>query len=166
MKKLLTMLACILVVGCDYTVPLVTTPKIEIDKAILGLWQTIDNGKTQRLLVLALDSHEYLVSYSFDDGGMFARACLCHADHKTFVQLKWVGTTKGEVPDEKNPDDKRVYQFATYSVTGDKLAVRLLNTDVVPGDVASTKELLKSIAANRDNPKLLKEEVVFTKVKP
>jgi hypothetical protein len=161
MKKLLITLICGLLVGCDYTVPLVTTSEIEIDKSVLGLWQTTtEDGKTERLLVLPLDKNEYLVSYpSNGEDGMFARACLCRTDNKTLVQLKWFGTAEG-----KTPDDNRVFQFASYSISDDKLTIRLLNPDVVSKDVATTKELAKSIAANRDKPNLFKEGMVFTKV--
>jgi hypothetical protein len=161
MKKLMIMLAAVLLVGCDFTVPLVTTPEIEIDKSVLGLWQApAEDGKIEQLLVLALDKNEYLVSYPANArDGMFARACLCRTDNKTLVQIKWFGNAKGEPP-----DDNRVYQFLTYSISGDKLTVHFLNSDVVNKDAASTKELAKSIAANRDNPNLFKEGTIFTKV--
>jgi hypothetical protein len=161
MKKLLIALAAVLLAGCDYTVPLVTTPGIEIDKSVLGLWEATENdGKTEQLAVLPLDKNEYLVSYpNAAKDGLFARACLCRTDDKTLVQLKWVGGADG-----KAPDDNRVYQFLSYSVSGDKLTVRMLNTDVVKGDVASTKDLAKAIADNRNNPKLFNEATVFTKV--
>jgi hypothetical protein len=161
MKKWLIMLACGLLAGCDYTVPLVTTPEIEIDKSVLGLWQTsTENGKTEQLLVLPLDKNEYLVSYPANtNDGMFARACLCRTGDKTLVQLNWFGTAEGKLP-----DDNRVYQFLTYTNTGDRLTIRLLNTDVVSKDVASTKELAKVIAANKDDAKLFKEATVFRKV--
>ncbi len=161
MKRLLVMLAGVLLIGCEYTVPLVRTPRLEIDKSVLGLWQrSTEDGKTEQLLVLPLDKKEYLVSYPSDaKDGMFARACLCRTDNKTLVQLKWFGTAEGKLP-----DDNRVYQFLSYSISGDKLTVRLLNSDVVNKDVVSTKELAKSIAANRDNPNLFKDGMVFTKV--
>jgi hypothetical protein len=162
MKTLLIMLACCgLVLGCDYTVPLVTTPGIEIDKSVLGLWQTTtEDGKTEQLLVLPLDKNEFLVSYPANTNeGLFARACLCRTGDKTLVQLKWFGTAEGKLP-----DDNRVFQFASYTVTSDKLTVRLLNTDVVDKDVASTRELAKSIAANKDNTNLFKKAAVFMKV--
>jgi hypothetical protein len=148
------------------TLPLVKTPGTEIDKSVLGLWQRpIAEGKIEQLLVLPLDKNEYLVSYPLDaKEGMFARACLCRTDDRTLVQLKWFGNVDGDWPDDKRPDDKRVFQFLSYSVSGDNLTVRLLNTDVVNKDVASMKELAKSIAANRANPNLFKEGLVFTKV--
>jgi hypothetical protein len=161
MKRLLILLALIFLVGCDYTVPLITTPDISIDRSILGLWQTTDDdGTPVQLAVLALDDNEYLVSYSTKkQQAMFARACLCHTDGNTLVQVKWLGAADG-----KPMFDNTIYQFFSYTVSGDKLTARLLNNDVVNKDAASTKELEKAIAANRDNPELFKKNnIVFTK---
>jgi hypothetical protein len=161
MKKLLILLASLLLVGCDFTVPLVTTPAIEIDKSVLGLWEAKgDDGKIEQLTVLALDKNEYLVSYpSASKDGMFARACLCRADNRTLIQLAWIGNASG-----KPMDDNRIYQFLSYTVSDDKLTVRLLNSEVVNKDATSSQDLTKSIAANRDNPALFREAAVFTKV--
>lgn len=155
------MLVCGLLVGCDFTVPLVTTPSIEIDKSVLGLWQIVDTDKkTEQLLVLPLDKNEYLVSYPANtNDGMFARACLCRTGDKTLVQLKWFGTADG-----KASDDNRVYQFLSYTVAGDKLTIRMLNADAVNKDASSSEELAKSIAANKDKTNLFGEAGVFTKV--
>jgi len=161
MKKLLTLLACGFLAGCDYTVPLTTTPGMELDKSLLGLWEnSTEDNKTDQLLVLPLDAKEYLVSFpSGDKDGMFARACLCRAGDKTLVQLKWIGTADGKLP-----DDNRVYQFASYAFEGGKLTVRFLNTAVVSKSAASTEELAGSIAANKDKTNLFKEGMIFTKV--
>lgn len=161
MKSLLMLLSCGLLVGCDYTVPLVQTPETDIDNAVLGLWQrTKENGKIEQLLVLPIEKREYLVSYPAEsDNAMFARACLAQAGGKTVVQLKWFGTAEGNVP-----DDNRVFQYVTYSVSDDKLTFRLLNSEVVKKDVNSTDALAKAIAANTDKPQLFKEAVVFSKV--
>ena len=162
MKKLLIALACGLLAGCEYTVPLVSNPETEIDRSILGLWQTAkEDGQTDQLLVLPLDKREYLVSYpSGAKDAMFARACLCRTDGKELVQLKRFGSAQAELP-----ENNRVFQFVTYSVKGDTITVRLLNSEVVNKDVASTKELAKAIADNKDNPSLFREAMVFTKVK-
>jgi hypothetical protein len=43
--------------------------------------------------------------------------------------------------------------------------VRLLNADVVPKDLASTDDLARTIAANKDSPNLFREAMVFSKVR-
>ena len=163
MKKLLIVLACGLLAGCDYTVPLVTRPETEIDRSVLGLWQTAkEDGQTEQLLVLPLDKHDVPGVLSFRRQG-------CHVCASLSLPHCWQRTRATEVvleaPKPKLPEDNRVFQFATYSVKGDTITVRLLNSEVVNKDVASTKELAKAIADNKDNPSLFREAMVFTKVK-
>ena len=149
--------------GCDYTVPLTDKPERTIDNALVGAWEQKSNqGEPERLLVLPLSKTEYLVSFpAGSKDAMFARACLCKAAGLTFVQLTWFGTARGAVA-----DDRRVYQFVSYSVAGDTLTGRLLNPDVVNRDASSSATLAAVIEANKENAKLFREELVFTKVKP
>ena len=90
---------------------------------------------------------------------MFARACLAKVADMTLVQLKWFATGEARLP-----DDDRVYQYAGYTVKGDTLTVRLLNSDVIKKDVTSTAELVKAITANKNATNLFREGMVFTKV--
>jgi hypothetical protein len=153
---------CGVLVGCDYTVPLVNRPEIGIDSGVIGLWQGAQGeGQREGLLVLPLNKQEYMVSFpASSTNAMFARACLCRTARKNLVQLEWFGTAQAKLP-----EDKRVFQFVTYSVTGDTLTLRLLNADLVKRDVKSSEELAKAIANSEDNPNLFRGEMVFTKVK-
>jgi hypothetical protein len=163
MKNIMIIILCGLLAGCEYTVPVVKKPAIDIDRAIVGLWQRpAKDGKIEHLLVVPLDKQEYLVSYpSNSDEAMFARACLGRVKDITLVQLKWFATAQAALP-----DDNKVYQFASYSVSGDKLTVRMLNSDVISKDVASTDALIKAIAANKAATNLFRESMVFTRIKP
>ena len=148
-----------LFVGCDYTVPLVTKPEIKIDKAVLGLWQAEE--KKERLLVLPLGETEYLVCYpSEDESALFARTCLGKVGEQRVAQLRWFGTAQGAVI-----EDPRAYQYVSFSVVEDALTVRLLNSTVVPKNVASTEELQQAIAKGIKNPALFQEPMVFRRVK-
>ncbi len=146
--------------GCDYTVSLVQTPVTPINKALVGTWsQKTDDGHVQHLLVLPLGANEYLVSYpAGEKDAMFARACFCSIDNRAFVQLTWFGTAQGVTP-----DDERVFQYATYSLTGETLAINLLNPDVVKRDAATPEALVQAVAANRNNPNLFRETMIFTR---
>jgi len=161
MKKLMVLAACAILAGCDYTVPLAQTPQMEIDKAVVGLWErTKADGKTERLLVLPLSRHEYLVSFPANgNDAMFARACRCSGAGQTLIQLEWIGTAQGKLPEEN-----RVFQFAAYSVAGDTLRVRMLNSDVVKKDVKSAEALARAIAESKDSPDLFRDEMTFSKV--
>ena len=64
MKKAMFVAVYVMLAECDYTVPLVNTPEIDIDRSVVGLWQrSREDGKTESLLVLPLNKHEYMVSY-------------------------------------------------------------------------------------------------------
>lgn len=161
MKKLVALVVCGMLAGCEYTVPLVKTPELGIDSAVVGLWQRAkEDGQEESVLVLPLNKQEYLVSFpAGSKNAMFARACLCRTASMTLVQLEWFGTAQGKLP-----DGNRVFQFATYAVVGDAITVRMLNTDVVKKDVKSTDDLAKAIADNKDKPDFLKDKMVFTKI--
>ncbi len=162
MKKVLLVAVCVMLAGCEYTVPLVKTPEIEIDKSVVGLWERSRNGgQTERLLILPLGKHEYMVSYpAGSKDAMFARGCLWSGSDIPLVQLDWFGTAQAGLP-----DNDRTFQFATYKVEGDRVSVRLLNADVVKKDITTSADLAKSIITNRAKPNLFKEAMVFTKVK-
>lgn len=162
MKKLIVLVACTMLAGCDYTVPLVKTPGMGIDNAVVGLWErTKEDGQTERLLVLPLSKQEYLVSFpSSAEDAMFARASLCSTAGKTLVQLEWIGTVQGGLP-----EDNRVFQFAAYSVAENTLRVRMLNADVVKTDAGSSDALARAISENKNNPALFREEMAFEKVR-
>jgi hypothetical protein len=162
MKKMMLLGIFVLLVGCEYIVSLVTTPKINIDRTIIGLWQrSIEDGQTESLLVLPLGKKEYLVSYPAGSGdAMFGRACLCRVSGKMLFQIEWFGDAKAEPP-----KDNRVFQFGDYSLAGDRLTVRMLNSDVVSKDISSSAKLAKAIAGNLENPKLFKDGMIFRKVK-
>ena len=156
------LLVCVAFAGCDYTVPLVNTPSLDIDNAVVGLWQQAkDGGQTENLLVLPLGKQEYLVSYpAGGKDAMFARGCLWRSADRTFVQLNWFGTAQGKLP-----EDSRTFQFATYKLEGDTLRVRLLNAEVVDRDAKSADALLQAIAANQGKSGQFRDEMVFKKVK-
>lgn len=163
MKRMMIVSAvCLLLASCDYTVPLVKTANIPIDPALVGQWQrTGEDNKIESLLVLPLSKQEYLVVFpAGSKDAMFARGCFWRNDGTTWVQLDWFGTAQGELP-----EDNRTFQYATYTVESDTLTCRLLNPDVVAKDIASSDALVKAITANKDNPKLFRENMVFRKVK-
>ena len=162
MRKLIPLMACILLAGCDYTVPLVKSPELKIDPEPVGLWQrTKQDGQVESLLVIPSSKTEYMVSLpAGSKNAMFARACLCRSGDLTLVQLEWFGTATGTVP-----DDNKVFQYATFSVAGDTMTIRMLNTDLVKGTVKTSSELAKALRTNRDKSDCFHNEMVFRRVK-
>ena len=160
MKKFALLVVCGLLAGCDYTVPLVTTPTLPMDGRVIGLWQQVKtDGGVDSLLVLPLNKAESLISFPAGaKDAMFGRACLCRVGTKTLVQLQWFGTAQG-----KGVEDDRVFQFADYAVSCDTMKIRLLNSDVVKRDVKSYDELATAIAENTGKTNLFREDMVFKK---
>ena len=161
MKSLVMLIACGMLVGCDYTVPLVTAPNVPMDGRVTGLWQRVKpEGGVESLLVLPLNREESMVSFpAGSTNSMFAHACLCRVGNKTLVQLQWFGTAKGSVP-----EDDRVYQYADYTVTADTISIRMMNSEVVKRDVKSYDELTTAIAENTSKTNLFRDAMVFKKV--
>ena len=160
MKRLLLLAACAALAGCDYTVPLAKAPSMDADTSLVGLWERIgENGQPESLLVLPLGKQEYMVSYpAAAKDGMFARACLVRCAGRTLAQIEWIGSARGKLP-----DDGRLWQFASYERSGDRLKVRMLNADTVSRDVKTTEELAAAIGKNKDSADLFRAEMVFTK---
>ena len=160
MKRLILVLMCGVLAGCDFSVPLVKAPERAIDPGGVGLWERTNDGQKESLLVLPLGKQEYLVSFpAGSTNAMFAKACLCSAAGKTLVQLEWFGTASAKLP-----ENSRVYQFAVYTIAGDTLTIRLLNADLVNREAKSTAELAKTITDHQDKPELFRDEMVFGRV--
>ena len=161
-SMMIVSVVCALLMGCDYTVPLVKTANTSIDAAVVGQWQrTGEDNKIESLLVLPLSKQEYLIVFpAGSKDAMFARGCLWRNDGTTLVQLDWFGTAQGKLP-----EDNRTFQYAAYTVDPGTLTFRLLNPEVVAKDITSSDALVKAIVANKDNPELYRKRMVFQKVK-
>lgn len=160
MKKMLVLVSCMALLGCDYMVPLVEKPEIDIDRAALGLWRrTKDGGESEQLLVLPLGKKEYLISYpAGSKDAMFARGCLWRCEGLTLIQLDWIGTARGKLA-----DNKRTFQYAAYVVERGSLRIRMLNVDIIDNKISSSAALAKEIASKVEEPELLIDEKVFWK---
>lgn len=161
MKMLLCVFVCLVLAGCDFTVPLSATPGMAIDTRAVGLWEmSKPDGKTERLLILPFNDREYFVSWpEAAPTELYARAHLFRFSGMVLVQLYWFGNSDGAVP-----DDERNYQIATYTMTGDALEIRLLNADLIGKDFRSAADLARAIEANNNNPDLFREIMAYKKV--
>lgn len=161
MRKLaIAMVALAILPACDYTTALVTTPEIEIDSRVIGLWESGADADP-RLLVLPLNPKECLAAITAeDDETTYGHVCLARVGELTLAQIRWIGRGSGELPE----DGQAVYQYAAYSVEGDTLTFRLLNPDVVSKEVATADALREAIKAAADDPNLFREPQTLTRV--
>ncbi|OGR17869.1 MAG: hypothetical protein A3K53_06400 [Deltaproteobacteria bacterium RIFOXYB2_FULL_66_7] len=61
-------------------------------------------------------------------------------------------------------DSDRKYHVVAYQLADGVLELKTLNTDLVPGTLTSSAELVKAIQANLANPELFKDPGKFRKV--
>jgi hypothetical protein len=161
MKKLMIAAACAALAGCDYTVPLAKGPAGEPDAALVGLWQRTQNGQAENLVVLPLGRQELLVAFpAASKDAMYARAWAARGAGLSLIQLQWIGTGKGAVPDEM-----KVFQLASYTIAGDTLTVRTINPDVAGGASKSPEDLAKSLEAGKGGDDFYRAPMVFTRAK-
>ena len=161
MKALFVCALCILTAGCVYEVPLATESRQEVNRQLLGLWQTVsDDGTVNTLLVLPWGDREYLVEYPCRlEDGLFFRAFVAQTGETPIMQFRLLGTAKGQLPENRS-----VYHYGTFRVDARELVLRLINPDVVSKDLASSAALAQAISDNREHPALFNNQTVFRRV--
>jgi len=164
MKKIIPIfLLCIFVFGCDYTVPVIKSPGLKIDRDIIDLWtRPGGNGDTERLAVLPLSEREYLISFTGQGGeSLYARGWTFRLGNLELVQIEWLGTSEGEPP-----ETDRVFQYCSWSLEADTLEVRLINPEAVDKNIKSREALKAAIKNAQDSPDLFKKPMLFEKKAP
>ena len=159
-----TVVSCalwLLLAGCVYEVPLVTESKQDVNKDLLGRWETVgDDGRLMPLLVLPWGAREYLVQYpATDKDGLFFRAFVAQTGDEPLLQFQCLGTSAGQLP-----DSPRVYHYGTFRLNGKQLVLRLINPEVVSKDIKTPQALAQAIAERRGQPDLFGDQTVFTRV--
>lgn len=147
--------ACAALTGCEYTVPVAKGPSGEADRSLVGVWNRVQAGHSERLLVLPVGKSEWLVSLpSNTEDAMFARAWPVRAAGLDLVQLQWLGTARGALP-----ENDKIYQLAAFSIEGGTLTVRTVNG--VGVGASSPKELIKELEAGKDRADFFREAMVY-----
>lgn len=148
--------------GCNYESPLVddeaATP---VADGLLGVWHAVSDegaGKADPpvALVQKFTDTAYLIQYPVQaKDSLYFRGYGVEIDGWTYLQIQLIGTDKGPV---KEADRK--YDLVGYRIDGDNLAIRLLNTKVVP-KTGGADVLLKAFRDNKDNPELFGDVIRF-----
>ena len=161
--SLMILLVSFFLAGCEYEMPLVEEPQIEMDERLVGLWTHTDtHGRESSLVLVPLQPNELFVAYPEGaETTLYARSTLWEKDDLRVVQLKWFGTSKGTVA-----EDHVVYQYGTYTLEGDTLTFRLINPAVVPQNMDTRADLIEAMIDNQDHPELLRSPMVFTRLSP
>lgn len=150
------MLALVLA-SCQYNVPAADQPAGPLDKALLGVWESVPKADSQeeafRVTVHRWNDQEYLIHYGAGrDDSFYYRAFFTEIAGLRLLQLECLGTLKGERVKE------RPYQLAQVEIKDDGLTVKLLEPEVVGRDHANGAALRKAIEAKKNDPKLFSAE--------
>jgi hypothetical protein len=137
------------VAGCQYDVPITSSPTRKVEPGLLGDWRSLD-GK-EDLRVRRLDESTYVVYY---DGDLF-RAY--HSD---------VGNTPVATVQDLNSNDRK-YAYVVWKLSDDGKTLRLRNVNdkVIPKETKDSVTVIALLTKNARNPELFGEQIEFTKEK-
>ncbi len=152
---MLSALVAILLVGCEYKVPLTKEHSVAIDPMVLGVWESIpDEGEeaesAERMVILKYSDTEYMVHYPVGEDGVYYRCYPIKIEGTSCVQVQAIGNSDGP-PAE---DERELFHVVSYRLTDGILEIRTLNTDLVVDDLKTTEELMAAFLAHKDDAHL------------
>lgn len=140
---------CFAFSGCEYEVPITTSPTRKVDEKLVGDWVSKD-GK-DKLKVRRLDDSIYIVSYN----GKLSRAYHSDVAKTAFVSVQDIDSAE------------RYYAYLTWKLSedGTQLGLRVVNNQVIPKESKDSAGVQKLLEKNLQNAELLGDETQFTKAK-
>lgn len=141
--------SAVLLLSCDYTLPLTEEPTRKVNPALLGTWAPLEE-QDEAMTVRMYDDHHYVIATKGD---------LYRAHHTDVAGLPLIS-----VQNLNDSDRKWLYVVWKLSADGSELTMRSVNVSVVPD--GTRESILEAIAANRDNPKLFNDEGRWKRTSP
>jgi hypothetical protein len=143
--RTITVLACSLaLLSCHYA-PRSHPSRRAADARLAGTWTMIAPEKDEKMDIRLYDDLNYVVSYNGD---------LYRAFHSDVAGLRLMSV-------QNLNDRERKWVFLEWKLDGDRLTIRAVRTEIVPA--GERESLVKTIEANRDNPKLFGEAAVYAR---
>ncbi|MEC7842111.1 MAG: hypothetical protein VX911_04440 [Candidatus Latescibacterota bacterium] len=160
-----SVLAVLLLAGCQYEFPLSAEHTISIAPAVLGLWEPIaDEGKgtkqNERLVILRFSDFEYLIHYPVGKVGLYYRGYPIRIGDIPCVQLQVIGTKDGP-PQE---DEKKLFHVVSYQLADGKLVIKNLNAELVDDKLKTKAGLVKSFLDHKDDENLFTNPDSFRRI--
>ena len=137
------------IAGCQYEVPVTSTPTRKVEQRLIGDWKSLD-GK-EDLKVRQLDDNTYVVYY---DGDLF-RAYHSDVGDKPFATVQ----------DLNSSDRKYAYVIWKLSDDGESLRLRNVSDKVIPKETKDSATVVALLTKNASNAELFGEEIEFRKQK-
>ena len=155
----------VLLASCLFKEPVFTSGFSKIDGSLTGLWQIQEgdnSGKADTAVCLPLDDERYLLHYPANDekGGMYHELRPLRLRDRDVLQVRSLGTVKGEAPDA-NDEKYTVVWLEKKSAT--EMNVRALKgAGAERRGAAATRRLLEDPAADWQN--LFGDAVIFKRL--
>lgn len=162
MKKLILSVILLLLVGCDYEIPLSQTPSAPANPALAGIWIEASTNSKPVSMEIKTAGMDYSITYTENDTeasrSYIFKGFEIHAAGLNLIQLEWQQADAAE--------SKEKYIFAKLDLTPEGLSVYRLNDNVVSAACQTAEEMLNDIAVHRQNPFLFTKPMKFTKSVP
>src|SRR5688572_1888802 len=150
---LLVLGGCLLVTGCDYEFPLTPAPTSSINPRLLGDWIPTKKAEQDEptLHVRQWDDTHYAIAI---DGELY------RVHHSDVVKLPFISAQ------DLNSNRRRYALFSwAISTDGNELTLRRVRTEVIPERITTADSLRQLVIENANNPELLDEPLIFSRVK-
>lgn len=169
--KIIFMIALFfMIAGCEYETSLTDEHKMPVDKAVLGLWDTVPekggvsdpkervSDSKERLMVLKYTDTEYLIHYPTGDEGFYFRGYPVRIGGVSCVQIQLIGDSYGAIK-----TGERKYQVVSYQFVNGELEIKTLNTDLVDKNIKDRNKLKTAFLKNKNKEELFINPVRFRK---
>jgi hypothetical protein len=146
LPTLLVACAALLLGGCDYDVPLSTTPDRGVERNLLGNWLSPHGW----MMVRRFDADHYVVVHN----GSTYRGWHTSVEGAAYVTLQSI---------DREPSK---YAYVTYRVSEDgrRLEVRFVRDGVVPKTIMDSTAMRRAIAKHSGDSALLSDPEPFTRM--
>lgn len=152
------LLLALAISGCRYEVPLESSARLSVDHQMAGTWRKLDSERDERVQVIPFSDSEYLFNYHVNDNVLYLRGYPVEFNGRHYVQLEFIGTD-----DEVIKQDERKFDVIRYNVTGNKVSVWRVNSDIVNKEIESTEALRENFRQHADNKELFSKFAEFKK---
>jgi hypothetical protein len=146
MRQLIPALCALALLSCDYELPLTAEPTRAADARLAGHWALVEPEQNEAMDVRLYDDRNYVIAYRGD---------LYRGFHSEVAGLPLLS-----VQNLNDSERKWIFMSWELSENGKRLTIRAVRTEVVP---VNTRDLVKAIEKNRDNPALFGEPGVYVR---
>jgi hypothetical protein len=139
--------------GCDFDAPATAGPTRVVEEKLLGDWTSFDKDEQKEMVmhVRKLDDFNYVVSVEAD---------IYRAFHSDLGKLALLS-----VQDLNSVSRKYVIYSWKTSNDGTQLVLRRVASDLISTKASGTNELQEEIMSHAQDPKILGNELTFTRKK-